>query len=118
MNDNRLELHQMLLDVMSKAYQLEADHDPNISDFSDRVYFQPPSSVFMKYPAIIYERNNFDMRHADNSLYIRKCRYTITVIDPDPDSPIPRLVSELPMCRSDRHFYTDNLNHDTFDIYY
>lgn len=118
MNANRLELHWKLLDLMTNAYLLERESDPDVPDFSENVYFQPPSSVLMNYPAIVYERSSADMRHADNALYLHKCRYTVTVIDADPDSPIPRMVAALPMCRSDRHFYTDNLNHDTFEIYY
>ena len=86
--------------------------------FCDNVYFQPPNGYQIKYPCIIYERRSMDTIHADNLPYRVEKGYTITVIDPDPDSIIPDKVAMLPMCRQDRSFTSDNLNHTTFTIYY
>lgn len=85
---------------------------------SDNVYFQPPSNVQMKYPAIRYERSNMEITHADNAPYKYCVRYTVTIIDADPDSEIVKRVSMLPLCSYDRHYVQDNLNHDVFEIYY
>lgn len=79
------------------------------------VYFQPPTNVTMSYPAIVYNREFLSSTHADNLPYSRTTRYQITVIDRDPDSPIPDKVAALPMTTYIRHFTADNLNHD---IYY
>lgn len=81
------------------------------------VYFQPPESVKLKYPCIIYERRSGDTSFADDVPYQFTWSYTITVIDPDPDSEIPDKVAMLPMCRVDRCFTSDNLNHTTFVLY-
>lgn len=35
---------------------------------SDHVYFQPPETVKMKYPAIKYERSDMEIMHADNNV--------------------------------------------------
>lgn len=35
-----------------------------------RAYFQPPASVSMKYPAIVYALNGKDKRHADDRVYL------------------------------------------------
>lgn len=86
---------------------------------SDQVYFQPPESVKMRYPSIVYERRSSDSQFADNDAYLLMQGYDVTVISLDPD-----FVHELDLphkfkhCRSDRHFTADNLNHDTFVIYY
>jgi len=85
---------------------------------SRNVYFQPPNNVQMQYPAIIYKRDNDRTQFAENSLYRRTMRYLVTVIDRDPDSEIPQKVAKLPMCRFDRHFAVDNLNHDVFTLYH
>lgn len=114
----RLSLHQKLLDLMDQAYREERESNPDIPDFSKNVYFQPPTSVFMKYPAIVYERDYIDITHADDRYYNQQRRYTVTVIDRNPDSPIPDMVAKLPMCRFNRHFVNDNLNQDAFEIYY
>lgn len=84
---------------------------------SREVYFQPPSSVQMKYPAILYSRKSIDNTSANNTVYKQDDSYELTVIDPDPDSELVRKISKLPMCRHDRHYKQDGLNHDTFTLY-
>ena len=85
---------------------------------SRNVYFQPPESIKMKYPAIVYERNDIKNKHGDNDIYLQAYQYKVTVIDYDPDSEIVSKVSKLPACRFNRHYTADNLNHDTFILYY
>lgn len=85
---------------------------------SRNVYYQPPASIKMKYPAIVYSRNRIENVHANNSIYGQNDSYTVTVIDEDPDSEIVRKVSLLPLCRFDRHYTSDNLNHDVFTLYF
>lgn len=82
------------------------------------VYFQPPSGLSMNYPAIVYERSRVDNKFANNLVYLQKQSYTVTVIDSNPDSYLVKKVSEIPTCRSDRQFKSDNLNHDVFEIYF
>lgn len=85
---------------------------------SRNVYFQPPASVKMSYPAIVYARAKIGNMFADNLVYAQTRHYTLTVIDPDPDSEIVDKVSLLPGTRWDRHYKADNLNHDVFTLYY
>lgn len=85
---------------------------------SRNVYFQPPSSVKMLYPAIVYSRKNIENVHADDSAYLQKYSYEIIVIDKNPDSEIVNRISKLPLCRFDRHYTSDNLNHDVFSLYF
>lgn len=85
---------------------------------SRNVYYQPPESVKIKYPAIIYRRNDIDNNFADDIVYMQNHTYQIIVIDADPDSEIVDRVSKLPMCRYDRHYTSDNLNHYIFILNY
>lgn len=87
-------------------------------ELCDNVYYQPPPSVKLKYPCIIYERRSGDTSYADNKPYRFDYSYTVTYIDPDPDSGVPFKIAELPMCKMDRCFTSDNLNHSVFIIYY
>lgn len=82
------------------------------------VYFQPPNGLKMKYPAIVYTRQNFDNKHADDKPYVQSSVYQIIVIDKNPDSEIVSKIAQLPYCRHDRFYITDNLNHDVFTIYF
>lgn len=82
------------------------------------VYFQPPPSISMKYPAIVYSRMNIDTAYANNFAYSQRLAYKLTVIDRDPDSEIVKKVAMLPLCSFDQHYASDNLNHDVFTIYF
>lgn len=81
------------------------------------VYFQPPENLELAYPCIIYEPEQIVALYANNLPYTNHTRYSVTVIDRDPESSITRQVVGLPMCRHDRHFVNDNLHHDVFTIY-
>lgn len=81
------------------------------------VYFQPPPSIQMKYPAIVYERSNIRNTFANNAVYNQKTGYRVTVIDKNPDSEYVTKVSQLPLCSFVSHFESDNLNHDVFTIF-
>lgn len=85
---------------------------------SRNVYFQPPETQKLNYPAIVYSREPTENRYANNGVYIQSVRYSVTVIDKNPDSEIVPKISLLPMCRHDRHFKSNNLNHDVFTLYY
>ena len=85
---------------------------------SRNVYFQPPASVKMSYPAIVYSRSNIKNTHADDDVYLQDRADRLTVIDKNPDSTIVDLVSKLPFCSFQQHYTADNLNHDVFLLYY
>lgn len=85
---------------------------------SGNVYFQPPPSINMKYPAIVYKQDAERSQHADNKPYSRRLRYQITIIDRDPDSIIPSKIAALPTCVYDRFYAVDNLNHDVYNLFF
>lgn len=85
---------------------------------SHNVYFQPPASIKMSYPAIVYGLSKIDNLNANNSVYKQDVAYTLTLIDEDPDSEFIYRISKLPKCRFDRSYVSDNLNHYTFTLYY
>ena len=85
---------------------------------SRNVYYQPPESIRMQYPAIVYSRNDTENIFADDSVYMQAHEYRVVVIDENPDSEIVEAVSKLPMCRFNRHYKQENLNHDVFTLYF
>lgn len=56
--------------------------------------------------------------HADNAPYTVDKRYLVTVIDYDPDSPIPDKIEWLPKASFQRAFTTDQLNHYIFNLFF
>lgn len=85
---------------------------------SNNVYFQPPATVNLNYPCIIYKRSDIDTVFADDKPYITSKQYQVTIIDPNPDSLILDKVAQLSKCIFVRHFTADNLNHDVFNLHY
>lgn len=85
---------------------------------SRNVYFQPPSSVRMSYPAIVYSRKGIDKKSANDAVYCKLPSYEVILIDKNPDSTFVDKILDLPYCSYDRHYESDNLNHDVFTLYY
>lgn len=101
---------------MSSRTNLQHDLEQLLS--SENVYFQPPSTVQMKYPAIVYTLNSIDTIRANNSGYKSTKSYSVTLIDQNPDSEFVDKLVAFPMCKFDRHFKSDKLNHYIFTLYY
>jgi len=102
MAQGRLSLHETLVEVAGAGWM---------------VYFQPPHNLEIVYPCIVYKRDYAVTDHANNSPYRHNKRYMATVIDPDPDSLVPDKLAALPLSVFVRHFTSENLNHDIFNIY-
>lgn len=100
--ESRLELQVLLEEILE----------------SRNVYYQPPESVKMSYPAIVYSLSNIKNNFANNSVYSQHTEYEITVIDFDPDSKIVATISKLPTCRFDRSYPSDNMYHTVFTLTY
>ena len=84
-----------------------------------KAYFQPPESLKLKYPCIVFERNDAFIVRADNNPYVVTKRYVVTLITKtaDNDKYLDKLI-ELPMCSFNRQFISDNLVHEVFNIYF
>ena len=82
------------------------------------VYYQPPESIKMEYPAIRYSKTDIDTKSANDSNYIINNQYEIIVIDRRPDNPVVYKLLQLPMCSYERHYISDNLHHDVLTLYY
>jgi hypothetical protein len=83
---------------------------------SKNVYYQPPESMIMVYPAIVYSRDTMASKYANDNVYNISTAYEVIVIDRDPDSEIPGRVALLPTCKFNANYTKDNLNHDAFTI--
>lgn len=97
---------------------LRSELHSKLSKICENLYFQPPASILMKFPCIVYELNTADTQFANDLPYIYTKRYKVTVIDENPDSKIPDEVAKLPMCTFDRFYTSDNLNHFAFNLYF
>lgn len=102
-SDKRAELNDKLIEILGSGH----------------VYFEPPESVKLVYPCIVYERSAGDTDFANNMPYRFQVRYSVTIISRDVEtSVLAKLAMSLPSIIYDRHFVTDGLHHDVFSVYY
>lgn len=101
--NNRLELHELLCTILG----------------SRNVYFQPPESIKLRYPCIVYELSRKSEIRASNIVYKRNDAYEVTVISNNPDNEMAdKIVDAFEYASFDRRFVSDNLIHDVITIYY
>lgn len=94
----RLELQQLLEDVLG----------------SRNVYFQPPETIKMTYPCVVYSLETYPSSPADDLLYKTTERYIVTYIDRNPDSNVPETILHTRGFQFDRRYNADNLHHSVF----
>ena len=101
-DEKRLAFHHELLEVCPNAY------------------FQPPASILLTYPCIIYYKSTPNVSRANDGAYLKHSAYEVTVIDRNPEGTIPdTLLMKFPMCTVDNADYAvDNLHHTSLTIYY
>jgi hypothetical protein len=98
---SRLSLHNKLIELLG----------------NENVYYKPPNTLKMQYPAIKYSRIRGKSLHADDAKYALFDCYEIVVISKTQDNPVIEKILELPYSSYDRHYNSDNLNHDVLTLY-
>ena len=99
--------------------RLDLDAELRDAIGNSNVYFQPPESIKLKYPCIVYELADLDSSYADDKRYRIHDRYSVTFITKDPDHSLIREFPDLFLhCRFNRFYMADNLNHYNYTVYY
>ncbi len=99
---NRKELSDILKSVMA-----EFGEEPHL-------YFQPPESVKLQYPCIIYHLRTATTRNANDQPYFKTIGYDVTYITRDPDNKVWEKLASLPKFGFDRYYTADGLHHYAF----
>lgn len=102
MGRDRMELHDILVSILG----------------NENCYYSPPDGFQLSYPCIIYKQDILGSSFADNRRYIKRNRYSITLIDEDPDSKIIESLMELPTAYFESFFTNSNLNHWQLTLYF
>lgn len=85
----------------------------------NQVYFQPPATIKLSYPCIIYSIGIGNAKYANNKTYKYVNSYDVIYITKSPDlDMIEKILKEFQMCRLNRTYCSDNLYHYAFTIYY
>ena len=100
---------------MSKRYDLQRE----LEKYADNVYFQPPSSIKMTYPCVVYNKISKFREYGNDQAYIKIQGYSVTVMDRDPDSLIADdLEDHFTHCAITQYFTNDNIHHTVLELYY
>lgn len=99
---SRLEIQENLCDILG----------------SRNVYFDPPESIKLIYPCIVYKKSGVDTKKANNRNYKKMNRYELTAIGYDSEDDLPdRIIEYFQYCSLDRFFTSENLNHAVITLY-
>lgn len=108
MKDRRSELDTVLRNIINITDPVDGD---------SHVYFQPPESRKMKYPAIRYSLTGYRKVYANNGTYRLIPSYEVILIDHDPDSMYAEKILQLSNSTFDRTYVANNLNHFVFTLH-
>lgn len=99
---SRKELHNRLIEILG----------------STNVYFNPPESIKLEYPCIVYNLDNKELVKADNINYLKRNYYNVTLIHPDPVNSIQDMIMDIPYTTFTSFYSAEDLNHYRYQIYY
>lgn len=87
---------------------------------SKNVYFQPPESVKLKYPCIVYNISKNDPEFADDEVYDLKHRYIVRLIcdSVDYDGPLKDKITKILKVPMTQVYSRDGLYHCIYEKIY
>lgn len=88
---------------------------------TENVYYDPPTSIQMKFPCFRFTMNNTNVTYADNFTYLRKPRWTVTYITRDVEDIEPLIKDMFDNFKylvQETQFKAENLQHVVFNLYY
>lgn len=98
---NRMDLHNQFKQILG----------------NNNVYFQPPESLKLQYPCIVYSIANYNEIHANNDTYLLYPSYTATLIHNNPDNDVVERLILSRLGKFDRYYSKDNLHHYVFTFF-
>ena len=86
---------------------------------SRAVYYQPPASLQLAYPCIVYAKSGIYKLSANDRAYKMVDKYELVLMEFDPDSDlVDKIMMHFPMCSFNRAYVADNLYHKALTLYY
>lgn len=93
------------------------DLHTQLLDFAKNVYYQPPQSVKLTYPCIVYSRSRMAGEYANNQMYIEYVGYKLVYITKDAEDSVPlKILRGIDYCTLDSDYESDNLYHTAFTV--
>lgn len=83
---------------------------------SKNVYFEPPETLKMRYPCIVYNLSRMNPTNADNLSYRVSQEYDIQYITREPEVDIPMRLAYTKRFRAGQHFVADGMHHFNYSV--
>lgn len=97
----------------------QLDLQKELKKFCNNVYFQPPESIKLNFPCIIYNREQPKVERADNVRYKKDTCYSLKYITTDPNTSVPDNIADyFTYCEINRYYIADNLTHVSLTLFY
>lgn len=101
MAKNRIELH----------HQLE-------QSFGVKAYYQPPESMKLTYPCVVYSFETFNTRNANNMPFVINERYKVSYLHKNvDDSRCKAVLRDFDKITHTQHYVTNGVYNDIYYIY-
>lgn len=84
---------------------------------SDNVYFQPPETMKLSYPCIVFSETRPKVVFANNELYRDMKAFRVIYMDSLPTSDVPDKIKRIRYSSLEQIYKSGNLNHYAFTIY-
>lgn len=82
-------------------------------------YFQPPETIKMTYPAVVYDLYRLNQRFANDKSYRKLPCYSVQIISRSSNIDyISLMLDSFQYCSLERVYVADNLQHYSFVLYY
>lgn len=103
-----------LTELIGKFYDILGDNTKNY-----KVYGKPPTNTQLSYPCIIIQLDNSHIRKADECNYLKRKKYSITVITKDIfDTTYDDIEDGFQYCRLQNDYISDELYHYKMVLYF
>lgn len=99
---------RVIQDILSGVME-ECGEEPH-------VYFQPPESIKLVYPCIIYHISNIDTLYSSNLPYAHFISFETKYISKDSTSKVPNRLLKLPRSRFNTYYTAEKLHHYSYTI--
>lgn len=86
--------------------------------FGCKAYYQPPESLKLTYPCIVYAIERFETRKANNANYLINERYKVSYLHKDvDDSTVKSVLRIFNKMSHAQHYKTNGVYNDVYYLY-
>lgn len=104
---------------MDKRIERRKQLQRELESLTPNVYFQPPATIKMIYPCVVYHLVTHETTYANDDRYSDRLQCNLTVIDRSPDSELLySVLNKFKYCTLTSTAVVDNINNFYLRLYF